>query len=291
MTTSTKQRSVVVGVDNSPSSDAALEWAVRYASSRRLPVTIVNGAGDPIHSIEVLASAEARPKLHAAARRATEQGLDVVKRLAPDLEAHVATPLKDPREALLDYSTGAAIIVVGTHGRGPVRALLLGSVSAAVSTHASCPVAVVRPPDRDRDGDMPGPVVVGTDGGPSSAAAMEFAFDLASTDGRSLRVVHSWFMYDAFTDPATYALPQQVAEDHERLLAESLAGYTEKYPDVTVERRMPDGDPVRALVDMSEGAFAVVVGSRGRTGLSALLGSVSRDVVERAHCTVVVAKQ
>ena len=103
-------------------------------------------------------------------------------------------------------------------------------------------------------------------------------------------MVHSWSTNDTFVDLASYQQRVDAIEEHTRMLAESLAGYEEKYPDVSVERRLPDGSPLDTLVELSETAAVVVVGSRGRTGLHALGGSVSRAVVEHAHCTVVVAR-
>ncbi|QWZ08870.1 universal stress protein [Nocardioides panacis] len=288
MNTTMKQGSVVVGVDGSAGSGAALEWAVAYAQQRRRPLLLVNGAGDPRKSSSFIGIDDARHDLRMEARRVTDQALAVVRRLAPDLDVEVTTPLHDARQALLDLTEKASILVVGTRGLGPVKALLLGSVSTALAAHAECPVAVVRPAERDQDGRSP--VVVGADGTEASTAALELAFELASTDRRPLVVVHSWSTNDTFVDLASYQQRVDAVEEHSRMLAESLSGYEEKYPDVSLERRLPDAGPLDTLVDLSATAAAVVVGSRGRTGLHALGGSVSRAVVEHAHCTVVVAR-
>jgi nucleotide-binding universal stress UspA family protein len=292
MTTTMKQGAVVVGVDGSATGDAALAWAVHHAVARRRPLLVVTAAGDPIHSLELMGPADVRVLLKGAARQVTDRALSRVRELAPDLDVEVATPLQDAREALLEGAERASMLVVGTRGRGPVRALLLGSVSAAVASHAPCPVAVVRPPGPGGTADEEArrPVVVGTDGGPSSVAALELAFDLAATQGRTLQVVHTWSPYETFIDPDSRAQVEQLAAEHRRAFAESLAGYGEKYPDVRVEPQMLDADAADTLVSMSAGASVVVIGSRGRTGLKALLSSVSRDVVERSHSTVVVVR-
>ena len=289
MNTTMKQGSVVVGVDGSPGSDAALEWAVHHAVIRRLPLLIVNGAGDPSHSAEFVGATDARRLLRTAARRVTDHALGVVRRRAPELDVEVTTPLHDARQALLDLSDRASLVVVGTRGRGPVKALLLGSVSTAVAEHSSCPVAVVRPAERDESGpEGPAHVVVGIDGSAASTPALELAFETASTEGRPLDVVHSWSNNDTFIDRTSYEQRLERLDDHYRLLTEALSGYAEKYPDVPVDRLMPDAGAVQTLVDLSEKASVVVVGSHGKTGVRAVLGSVSRAVVERAHCTVVV---
>jgi nucleotide-binding universal stress UspA family protein len=288
MNTTMKQGSVVVGVDGSAGSGAALEWAVAHAQERRRPLLIANGAGDPRRSSQFVGLDDARQELRMEARRVTDRALGVVRRIAPDLDVEVTTPLHDARQALLDLAEKASIVVVGTRGLGPVKALLLGSVSAALAAHADCPVAVVRPAERDEEGRDP--VVVGADGTEASTAALELAFELASVERRPLVVVHSWSTNDTFIDLASYQQRVDTVEEHTRMLAESLSGYQEKYPDVAVERSLPDASPLDTLVRLSETAALVVVGSRGRSGLRALGGSVSRAVVEHAHCTVVVAR-
>jgi nucleotide-binding universal stress UspA family protein len=199
------------------------------------------------------------------------------------------TPLEDARQALIDLSDRASIIVVGTRGRGRVRALVLGSVSVAVASHARCPVAVVRPADRDGEREL-GHVVVGVDGSQASTAAVDFAFELASMEGRELDVVHCSSSRDTFIDPVSNGEQRDHMDVRDRVLTESLAGYAEKYPDVVVHRHLPDTGPVAGLVELSETASAVVVGSRGRTGRKSIMGSVSRSVIEHAHATVVVVQ-
>ena len=284
-----KPGSIVVGVDGSAAGDVALKWAVEHATSRRRPLVIVHGAGDPRNSSEFLGTVEAARVLRKAARRVTDKALSTVRTLAPDLDVQVIVRLRDPRFALLELSDGASMLVVGTRGHGPVRALLLGSVSVAVATHSSCPVAVIRRTSAG-PGVAVGHVVVGIDAGPLSSAALEFAFEMASTEHRDLDVVHNWSTNDTFIDSTSYEQRVAHTDTHHHMLIEALSGYAEKYPDVTVHRHLPDGAPAATLGAISQTAAAVVVGSRGRSGMKGLLGSVSRSVVERAQCTVIVVR-
>jgi nucleotide-binding universal stress UspA family protein len=169
--------------------------------------------------------------------------------------------------------------------------LLIGSVAVDLAAHASCPVVVVRGPEPDYTAPRPEPVVVGVDGSPTSEAAVAFAFEAAALQNVPLVAVHVW--HDLLVDPTMAPLLDwDVVESDEReVLAERLAGWTAKYPDVPVRRLVACDRPGRALVDESGRAQLVVVGSRGRGGFRGmLLGSVSQALLHHAHCPVAVVR-
>ena len=282
---STVPGSVVVGVDGSSYSDAALEWAVDYAVAHHAPLCLVHGAGE-LGDTLLPFRADAREQLETVSHAVTEHSLGLVRDRAPDLEVEVRAPFEDARRALVEVEQ-ASMVVVGTRGRGTLRSLLLGSVSQAVAAHASCPVTVVRRAE-GRDEPGPGTVVVGVALDGSAQAALDVAFEIASMTGRSLDAVHAWSAHDTFIDPATEAQKRDVVQAHERGLAEVMAGYPEKYPDVAVTPRLVDGEPVTALLAESENAAHLVVGSRKARAVRRYVGSVSRSVLERAHCPVTV---
>jgi nucleotide-binding universal stress UspA family protein len=158
--------------------------------------------------------------------------------------------------------------------------------------YALSPVVVVREVTT-QDG-TPGGVVVGVDGSGLSVEATGFAFEQASQRGLDLTVLHAW-------DPTLYTSAvalsalvdtwQDVEVGEELVTSEAIAGWAEKYPDVEVRTQVLPGRPADMLVDASETAVLVVVGSRGRGGFSGLLlGSVSRNVLHRAHCPVAVVR-
>jgi nucleotide-binding universal stress UspA family protein len=190
---------------------------------------------------------------------------------------------------LIEVSEEAEMVVVGSTGRGAVGRVLLGSVSSGVVRGASCPVAIIRDEDPSMPYPLQAPVVVGIDGSPASELAMAIAFDEASRRGVGLRALHAW------SDIGLFELPESdwpaVGLKAKLSLAECLAGWQERYPDVTVHRIVVCDRPARLLIEQSESAQLLVVGSHGRGGLSgALLGSVSNAVVHAVRTPVIVAR-
>ena len=133
--------------------------------------------------------------------------------------------------------------------------------------------------------------MVGIDGSPVSEAALAFAFDAAATRGVGLVAVHAWSP-TAIDDALAPSMDwDAVTVEEDAVLAERLAGWGQKYPQVAVRRTVVRDGAVQALVDASREAQLVVVGSRGRgnaTGL--LLGSVSHGVLHAAHCPVAIVR-
>jgi nucleotide-binding universal stress UspA family protein len=135
------------------------------------------------------------------------------------------------------------------------------------------------------------PVVVGVDGSPTSEVALAFAYDEADRRGVALVAVHTWL--DDMLEPTLAAMIDwdAIETDERALLAERLAGWSEKHPDVEVRRLVTRDRPARVLVEESVGAQLVVVGSRGRGGVTGLLlGSVAHALLHHAHCPVAVAR-
>ena len=283
--TSIKPGAVVVGVDGSPHSDAGVAWAVVYAALVSRPLLIVHATGH-LSAGELLGGpTEAQAGRDAGGARVTDEALSLARRMAPGVEIDTVIAGGDARQVLTELSGQAAMVVVGTRGHGPVTSLLLGSVSHAVVLHAHCSVAVVRPKDTPPTG-----VVVGVAGDGSDRLPLEFAAGLASVEGTVLDAVHAWRPVDSLSHALTSAQRAEMMHQHERALAEALAGLGEKFPDVQVNRHLPEHKAVDALVDQAEGADCVVVGSHGIARGRAALGSVSRSVVEHSPVTVVVVR-
>lgn len=293
MTQNPVRRAVVIGVDGSECALQAVRWAAAEAGRRRLPLRLVAAhawpsgglAGDPGLGVDPRAVMRDVALGHLAA--AAETALQV----APEVPVDRVEVTGYAVPVLQGESSRAELLVLGDRGLGGFTGLLIGSVAVALSAHASCPVVVVRGSERDYSTLLPEPVAVGVDGSPASDAAVAFAFDAAAVRRVPVVAVHAWNLP---VDPATATQLDLNGVDAEEsgALAELLARWTEKYPDVAVRRLIVRGRPARALVEESGRAQLVVVGSRGRGGLKGmLLGSVSQALLHHAHCPVVVARQ
>ncbi|MEV4729669.1 universal stress protein [Saccharopolyspora sp. NPDC049426] len=278
---------IVVGVDGSEQALDAVAWSAEEASSRNLSLLLVSstepytsgfyGPGLPylpevFEEIDQLARAHLRDGVHRAGT------------IDPEVSVRTEFVREPPIPRLLEMSKTARMIALGASGRGGFSGMLLGSTASSVASHASSPVAIVRNPNTPD-----GPVVVGVDGSETSTAALEAAFDEASWRKAPLVAVH------AGEAPSIREVGVGRAHerpgDVERILAESLAGRAENYPDVDVERVGVEGSPPSVLLDWSDRAQLVVVGTRGRGGFRGmLLGSTSQSLLHHARSPVVVVR-
>jgi nucleotide-binding universal stress UspA family protein len=276
---------VVAGVDGSDDARLAVNLAAWEARRRQAPLRLVCGY-QPVAAYGLVTvgyhldvqERELRDMLSAEAAR--------VRRRYPDLTVATEVVSGAPASVLVDESATASLVVVGSRGLGGFASLLAGSVSAQVAAHASAPVLVVRPPAARGTREIPGtgPVVVGVDGSTGSGAAVEFAFDEAALRGTGLIAVYAWDPPPGNVGPA---LAQWAADE---ALADALAGWQDKYPDIHVQRRAIQSPvPVHTIIDQSDGASLIVVGPRGRGGFPGLrLGSVGDGLVRHASAPVAV---
>lgn len=286
---------VVVGVDGSDPGDAAVAWAADQAALEHRPLVLAHAIGTLGTSGTVWLSEGADPApvlrdLHEHANTVLEAAAAHVARRRPSVVVHTTTAADDPRQMLLDLSRHAGTVVVGSRGRGPVRSLLLGSVSAATARHATCPVVVVRPhhPGIVRRG-----VLVGADGSPASLPVLEFAFREAAQRRLPLTVMHCvWDAVATVTTPHVVGTDASSVEEARLLLAESIAGLGEKHPDVHVTQQVARGLPGACLGQVADSMDLVVVGRRQAGAWSRVVdGDVSHDLVEHARTVVAVVPE
>ena len=290
--TSTKY-GIVVGIDGSPESDAAVQWAAREAVIRGEPVTLMHVV-QPVVVSGAVGTGEFRVTewQEENARRVVDQALvvtDIAVNQSEPQDIRTEVLHAHPVDALVDSSKDARMIVVGSHGRGALGHLLMGSISRGVVENAHCPVAVIHADHGSSVIDPTAPILLGIDGSPASEAATAWAFDEASRRGVALTALHAW------SDVGVFPIFGMDWRDYEgqgeEVLAERLAGWQERYPDVHVNRRLVCDTPAHWLSQDAQRAQLVVLGSHGRGGFGGVrLGSVSTAVTQTTTVPVVVVR-
>ncbi|MFI8974496.1 universal stress protein [Nocardia asteroides] len=285
-------RPVLVAVDGSATSYQAAAWAANEAVLHQLPLHILTSGALQTGFGPGMSLGEADLEwLRADAERVVGEARRVARAAVPDQNLTITTEVAFEQAAplLITRSTDAEILVVGSRGLGAFQRGLLGSVSRACAQHAHCPVAVVHGIAAIDPVSAAMPVLVGVDGTANSVPALALAFEEASRRKVELVALH------AFSDASALDLPafgwEMGRQQAEADLAESLAGYAERYPDVPVRRIVVADRPVRSLVDEAASAQLVVVGSHGRGGFSSmLLGSTSNALLHAVETPTIVVR-
>ncbi|MFE0677235.1 universal stress protein [Streptomyces sp. NPDC058867] len=277
---------LVVGVDGSPGSLRAVDWAageaVRHGRALRLVYASLweryEGAVPPDEPDEPPSEeTAAQDVLAAAAERARrrEPGVAVSTEVIPDEAAH----------ALLAETRRAFAVVTGSRGRGRLTELLLGTVSLTVAGRARGPVIVVR-------GDKAGlagtheRVLLGVADPGTAGEAARFAFREAEARGAVLDAVRTWRSPRRPTDGDSAARRASLLLD--AALREPIA----HRPRVRVRPATPEGPAARVLLRRTAAADLVVVGARQRSGQPGLqLGRVAHTLLHHAACPVAVVPQ
>ena len=276
----------IIGVDGSEHSKKALAWGLARATERRAQVELLHVADDSFLSESVAFLSEAQ--------KASEQMLAVESDYAKTIgyvgeitgTAVVGHPIAEVEEA----SKRADLLVFGAHTGNRFAGSLFGTRTVKIAAVAHCPVAVI---PAEYDVRPNAGVVVGVDGSEASQKAIAYAAEEASFRGVPLIAVYAWM--PPLTPGLEYLWSEELVESQrtaaEEAIAIGVAGLAERYPDLEVRREIVQAPPVQALIQMSEGASLVVVGSRGRGGLSRLLlGSVSHGLLQALPCPVIVTR-
>ncbi|MFF7728800.1 universal stress protein [Streptomyces sp. NPDC008001] len=281
---------VVVGVDGSDGSLAALDWATEEATRFGLPLRVVYASLWERYEGAVPSFTGERPAEEVAAQHIAASSEQRARQLSPGLAVHAVTAPDDAVEALVEESDSSSVVVTGSSGRGAVKELLLGSVSLAVAGRANCPVVVVRGEERNVKG-MSHRVVVGVGEADEAATAVRFAFREAEARGCELQAVRAWRTPQQPTDPTTGL--ESAARSHEQwagaVLDEVLEEAVAAHPDVPVTRTVVEGPAHRALLGPAADADLLVLGAtRRQDGFGLHLGRVTHTALHRAGCPVAV---
>ncbi|MET8161373.1 universal stress protein [Sphaerisporangium sp. NPDC005289] len=279
-------RPVVVGVDGSPPSLAAVRWAAEDAVRRRRGLRVVHVVDPWVFDQPLATPPGFRDSLSELSGNVLADAAREAAERAPALAVETATLTGTVREQLLIAAKDAEALVVGSRGLGGFLGLVLGSVSMGVAGRAGCPVVVVRHTEPAAYGE----IVVGHDASPESEAALEYAFEEAARRRAALRAVYAWQVDSMLPMFGAYGADlERVYEFGARAAQEQLSPWREKFPHVRVRDSVVQAHPIEALCRASTEADLLVVGSRGRGGLgSAVLGSVSHGVLHHAYSPVAV---
>ncbi|MBL3700406.1 universal stress protein [Leucobacter luti] len=275
----------LIGVDGSEQSRVALAWGLARATERGATVQLLHVADDSFLSESVAFLSEAQ--------KASEQMLEAEVAYARSLgftgeisgSAVVGHPIAEVEEA----SKSADLLILGQHSGTRFAGSFFGTRAVKVAATAHCPVAVIPTVDATPNAG----VVVGIDGSEASQRAIAYAAEEASFRGAPLIAVYAWM--PPLTPGLEYLWSEELVESQrsaaEEAIAIGVAGLAERYPDLEVRREIIQAPPVAALVQAAEGAQLLVVGSRGRGGISRLLlGSVSHGVLQALPCPVIVTR-
>lgn len=288
---------VVVAVDGSPASNNAVRWAANTAAKRDVPLRLASSYTLPqfLYSEGMVPPQELYDDLQRETLRKIDDAREIALSVNPDLRIGHAVAEGSPIDMLLEMSRDAAMIVMGSRGLGGLSGMVLGSVSGAVVSHASCPVVVVREDNAVNDENKYGPVVVGVDGSEVSRRATEVAFQEAQARGAELIAVHTWIDSQVQAPGAGFAITEdrweEVHTEKSELLDNYLRELGEAYPGVQIGKIITRDRPVRALTEAAAGAQLLVTGSHGRGGFKGmLLGSTSRALLQSAPCPMMVVR-
>jgi nucleotide-binding universal stress UspA family protein len=273
--------SIVVGVDGSPHSSAAMAYAAQEAQVRHQDVVLVHAWDlEPFwNGSSVLLQAD----VEAAEAAVLQEAADRTASMAPDLTIRTLLVQGGPtRRSSRPAERRPSSSSGGTVGCRPGSVRSSGT-SPRGRTARSSPVPTGPASGRDR-------VVVGVDGSAVTEEAIGFAYDQAARWGaRLVAVLAMTPAIDGYVPNPD--LLRDAQERGERYLAEALSGWCDKYPEVAVTQRVTYGPALPALKEAAQEAGLVVVGSHGRGAvLRFAMGSVSSSLLRSAPCPVAVVR-
>jgi len=295
-------RTVVAGLDGSPESRAAVEWAAREAKLRDLPLKIVH-VREPVPERMAQAPLVGGETMQHWTERIPRESAEGVRLRHPGLEVSTEQPSGRPAEALAEAAQDADLLVLGSRAMGGIGGFMVGSVGLSVVAHAARPVVLVRAGEQAADEHEPDPagvpsaaapfrpVVLGLDTKHPDETLLGFAFDAAVRRGTSLTVVHGWNPppYYAYGISGDLAAHNSVALREATALTEALRPWRQKYPDIEVNEECRFGSPALHVVNASVAASLVVVGRRlRRSPLGTHIGHVTHAALHHAAAPVAV---
>ena len=290
---------VLLAIDGSPASDVARRLVASLSWPQGSIVHVV-GAVEP--AVDSFAGVSGFPGLAGDAEPPFEATLSGILHEAcmslgaPGLIVRRSVQVGLPASVIVDEAAAmrAELIVVGSRGLGPMKAMVLGSVSAEVVDHASCPVLVVRRP-------QVASILFATDGSASARGALTFLASLRCLADRRIEVISVGARAPLMsasglaTSPGRISTANPVLADPEHTEATAASAvetlHASRHP---ARWSVAAGDPAHEIVEAAAafGSDLIVMGSRGNTGLNRLLlGSVARNVLLHTEASVLIVRE
>lgn len=271
----TEFRRIVAGV-SARDGRRVVHWAAAEAHTRHAELRLVTALAGPSAADQYLPNEIAGKHRTDAVRMLTELTGELVAEW-PDLAVVTEVREGPPAAVLRDATDEADLLVVGADDATPFVEAISGSVPGDLLTTSRCPLVVV-PRQEWTDPSASAHVVVALDESATAQAALAYGYVAAARGGRPLRILRC-------------VTAGHLGEAASVAQARLLIAYGELYPDVAVTVDVVPDDPRQVLVAASRHAALLVLGSRGRGRLaSGLFGSVSRDLIRRSGCPVVIAR-
>lgn len=292
---------VTVGVDGSPGSLAAAEWAAREAERRGRPLLLVHVPGRQPGRPDGEPANDAQRRL---APRALRRAEDRIRAAVPGLRVTYEQPAGPATTALVKAAERSELLVLGSRGLTGLAGFLVGSVALGVVGRATGPVVLVRTEEDAADEHLPArggrpstptgyrDVVLALDVNDPCDEVIAFAFEAARLRRARLRAVHAWQSPPALgLGPGDIALVDGPcrAEEWQGFVSAVLQVWRDKYADVEVLETVVREKPATALVRAASGASLLVVGRRptARPAI-ARTGPVTHAAIRHAGCPVAV---
>ena len=280
---------IVVGIDGSPESFTAADWAGGEAARRNLPVHLLDVWRSPASDVQGPDPEALRQWEEGRMREAGQQLTDRHPALTLTMQQVSGIPAKE----LLAAAATSEMLVLGSRGLGAVAGFFHGSVGLHVVARAQRPVVVVRAPEPP-EGEGRRTVVLGLDLGHPLDELISFAFEEAAARKAVLRVVHIWGerrLYVA-TSPALDArLLTDIETKCGHELSQTLAPWRARFAAVAVEESIVEGQVTQRMIEAGrdrETSLLVVGRRRHQVPTAVHIGPVTHAVLHHVACPVAV---
>lgn len=293
---------VLLATDGSEHSEGAARFLARFDFSALDRITV-------LHVVPGFPFPDSREHYHAALMQIGEEIapaiVDATTRHLKDLGADIVTAIKmgHPAEAILGVAadTRADVVVIGARGMKEIASFLLGSVSRAVAIRSPRSVLVVKPPQGKPDG--PIKVLFATDGSGCARETEKLLISINFPGDTALTAVYvspSTYMevpdqfyleMDERIKKITEHIKEREMKYAEEVLEQARASMKDKFRNVVT--LMKTGDPSEQILQAARetGADVIALGSCGMRGVRGMLGSVARNVLGHADCSVLICKR